>query len=494
MKRYTGSKNNLVIIVFSLLFVSLLPGWVSDKVDDQVVAKFGNNQITLGEFKIAYMQLIKQPKVFDSKALRKNFLDELIKGRLLSQEAKRESLDTSELIKYRIDAFRNKCLRNGHFEKVIKPMIHVDEKDVEEAYLFTREERRISHLFSLTKAGADSLYQLLNNGASFDSLASVTFKDTVLANHGGDLGWINWDQLEYDMGMTVFRMNVNEISEPIKSIFGYHIIKVTGIKKKPLISGNEYELQRKKAKYLLETKIGEKLAFEYIDKMRESAKILIYPDIVKLAILKLSGIFTRKPSHADQMYEIQLKDEEIKSVETSLWNEHNKVIAIINDKNLTVGEFIGYLSFVPYEVIYNGIKPAMDYIFRDYLVTEEAKQMGLEQDKNVLQKTKVYTDNLLQFEMRKKLVQGVEVKDNEVKQYYEKHKSKYKGATYEQMHDNLYKLVTDEKKRNVVSEYVNKLSKNMKITKNVNLIQKYFDAILNNRNPGQNSSGMSKTE
>lgn len=489
MKNFTIEKKRIIVFITSLLFISFLPAWISDKIEDQVVAKFGDNQITLEEYKIAYYQLLKQPKVFDSKDLRKNFLDELIKSKLLSQEAKKENMDKNELIEYRIDAFRNKCLRSEHFEKVIKPMIHVEEKDVEEAYLFTQEERRISHLFSTDKSTIDSLYQLLKNGASFDSLAAVVFKDTALANHGGDLGWVNWDQLEYNLAMPAFRLKVNEFSNPVKSIYGYHILKVTGFRKKPLISSYEYEMHRRKAKYLLEYKLGDKYAFDYIEKMRKNAKILIYPDVISLIEQKLSGIFKRKPAQEDQMFEIQLKDEEIKSIETNLWNDHSKVAAIINDKNLTVGEFIGYLSFVPYQVIYNGIKPTLDYIFRDYLITEEAKQMSLDKDENVLLKLKVYSDNLLQLELRKKLVSDVEVKDNEVRRYYEKHKSNYKGATFTQMQDYLYKFLKKEKQRNVVSQYVKRLSKGLKITKNIDVIQKYFDAVLNNKDPNRDFSG-----
>ena len=489
MMNFTFKKNKLIVLITSLLFIGFLTAWIPDKVEDKVVAKFGDNQITLKEYKIAYLQLLKQPKVFDSKELRKNFLDELIKSKLLTEEAKKEGLDKDELIVYRIDAFRNKCMRSEHFEKVIKPMIHIDEKDIEEAYLFTQEERRISHLFSTDKSTIDSIYQLLKNGASFDSLASVVFQDSVLANNGGDLGWVNWDQMEYNLAMPAYRLKINEFSEPVKSIFGYHILKVTGYKKKPLISRSEYELHRRKAKYLLENKIGEKLAFDYIDKMRKEAKILIYPDAVSLIEQKLTGILKRKPSQTDQMFEIQLKDDEIKSIEKNLWDEHNKIVAIVNDKNLTMEEFIGYLSFVPYQVIYSGIKSILDYIFRDYLITEEAKQMGLENDENVLLKLKVYTDNLLQLELRKKLVQSVDVRENEVKNFYEKHKSKYNGATFGQMRDYLYKFVKEEKQRNVVSQYVKKLSKGIKITTNVNLIQRYFNALLNNKNPDQEFSG-----
>jgi|WetSurMetagenome_2_1015567.scaffolds.fasta_scaffold68507_2 parvulin-like peptidyl-prolyl isomerase len=478
MENYIKRNMNLNHLFLGVILITFLPGWIADKKNDPVVAKIGDDQITLAEFNIAYMHLIKQPKVFDSKKLRENFLDELIQGRILSREAKRLNFDKNEFLEYKIEAYRNKCLREEHFQKVIKPQIHVDEKDVEEAYLFTQEERRISHLFFQNKSAADSVYLKLQNGASFDSLAKVVFKDTALASHGGELGWVNWDQLEYDMAMAAYSMKVDSFSAPIRSIYGYHILKVTGFKKKPMITHREYELHKRKAKYMLEFKIGDKLAFEYIDKMIKSAKIMIYPDVVHMLDEKLSEKFKRKPTQFDQTYELQLNDEEVKMLETNLWDERNKTIAIIDGKNLSVGDFIGYLSYVPYQVIYSGVKSMLDYIIRDYLITEEAKKMDLMKEKNVILKTRVYSENLLQLELRKKLVSEVNLNDSDLQNYYESHKEKYKSSSFEQVKDLIKETIKEERKREVIPDLINQLSKKIKISKDYNIIHRYYDAIL----------------
>jgi len=462
-----------------IIFACVLSGWILLPKDDSIVAKFGKNQITMSEFKIAYLQLIKSPNVFDSKELRENFLDQLIQWRLLSDEAKKLGFDKNELLQYKINSFRDKCLRDAHFEKVIKPKIQVAEKDVEEAYLYTQEERKISHLFSPRKSMADSLYTMLKKGASFDSLAKICFSDTALSNHGGDLGWINWDQLEYDLAMAAFRQPANEFSPPIRSSYGYHIIKVTDFKKHPMITRQEYELHRRKVKYLLDYKIGDKLAYEYIDKMLKKDNIKIYPGIVSIIEQKLADKFKRKPGQYDQMLEVQLKDDEIKTIETNLWDERKTVLAVINGKNLTIGDFIGYLNFVPYKIFSSGMRATLDCVFRDYLITQEAKKMNLNKSEKVKLRTEVFTQNLLQVEFRKILVQGVTVSEDEVKLYYDEHKSKYKDESFELAHDYIKDFVLNEKRRSVVPDYIKKLEGNIKIEKNLDVIHKYYDAIIN---------------
>lgn len=195
------NKIKLILIVVSFSSIAF-----SFSTDDQVVAKFGKYRITLDEYKIAYLNVIKNPKVFDSKKLREEFLDEMIINRLLADEARQRKYDEAELFKYKTESYRNKCLRDSHFEKVIKPRVNVSEKDVEEAYLFTQEERRVSHLFAETKEKADSLYNLLKAGKNFESLAKEIFKDTSIANKGGDLGWVYWDQMDHDLSMAAFRL------------------------------------------------------------------------------------------------------------------------------------------------------------------------------------------------------------------------------------------------------------------------------------------------
>jgi parvulin-like peptidyl-prolyl isomerase len=481
MEKNTKKNFGPKLFALGIFLICFLSAAYVDNKNDPVVAEIDSDQVTLKEFNIAYMHLIRQPKIFDSKKLRESFLDELIQGKILSQEAKRLNLDKDELIKYKIDAYQNKCLREEHFQKVIKPQIHIEEKDVEEVYLFTQEERRISHLFFLNEASADSAYNRLNNGASFDSLAKIVFKDTLLANHVGDLGWVNWDQLEYDMAMAAFRTKLNAFSAPLRSIYGYHIVKVTGFKKKPMITRQEYEIHKRKAKYLLEFKIGDKLSFEYIDKMMKQAKIMIYPDIVQMLEEKLSEKFKRSPTQFDPTYEVQLNDEEVKMVETNLWDERNKTIAIIDNKNLSVGDFIGYLNYVPYQVIFSGVKNTLDYILRDYLITEEAKKMDLMKERIVMIKSKVYNEDLFQLELRKKLIAGVTVSDNEIQKYYESHKEKYQNLSIQDVKGFIKEAIINDKKQNIIPDLINELSKNMKIVKNYDIIHRYYDSLLNKK-------------
>ena len=77
------------------------------------------------------------------------------------------------------------------------------------------------------KKKADEIYQELRNGADFAKLASEKSDDGTKAN-GGDLGWFGKGQMVKEFEEACFNGKIGVIQKPIKTVFGWHIIKVTG--------------------------------------------------------------------------------------------------------------------------------------------------------------------------------------------------------------------------------------------------------------------------
>lgn len=443
-----------------------------------VVAEFGKHKIRLDEFKIAYLDLIKKPKIFDSKQLREEFLDEMIVNKLLAEEAKKRGFDKNELLSSKVDSYKKKVMREAHFDKNIKSNITIKESEIEEAYQFLQEERKISHLFAESKEKADSIYSLLMSGESWEKLAGQVFKDSVLSKNGGDLGWVYWDQLDHDISMTAFKLKPGEISKPVKSSYGFHILKMTDYKKKPMITRSEYEIHRRKAKAILQYKIGDLLAAEYINKLAKNAKIELYTEVFQFVMEQLKEKFIRKPSQMNPMSEIQLSDEEIKNVKTSLWDERDRVLAKINGADFTIKDLLGYINYVPYEIIYKSTRATINYAFRDYLITKEAEKLRLDKTEFVKSKSELYKNSLLALEYRKEAIKSVSISEIDIKNYYDKNSSSYNGASFETMKDSLNKLALEEKKRNTASSITHSLLSKYRIKKNSGPIHNYYDTIL----------------
>jgi foldase protein PrsA len=448
-----------------------------DSILNPVVAEFGNFSIRFDEYRYTYYEILKQPTVYDSKQLRESILEELIARRLLAAEAEKNNYGMDEELQYRADAYRNKCLRDAHFKYVIKPNVKVTEEDNSKVYRFLQEKRRISHLFFNTKEEADSVYQLIIKGASFKELAKQVFTDSALSASGGDLGWVFWDQLDYDLSMAAFTLPVNQPSEPVKSQFGYHIIMVTDYQKNPLISEYEYQAHKQKAKTLLEYHLSDKYAFEYIGEMMKKADVVVMANVMKAVRDKVQAQVTRKPGKYDSMSEVQLNDEEIKKVNEDLGSRRKEVMAAINGINYTVGDFIGDLAYIPYNITYTDFTAAFNYAVRNFLLAKEAESLGLGQDEEVITKANLFREYFVSAKFRRKLVDDARVTEEEIEKYYDENQEIIKGAPYDAMYPVLEKQLLRDKQMNVSQEYVKILLKDAEVKKRMDIINNYYDAL-----------------
>ena len=98
-------------------------------------------------------------------------------------------------------------------------------------------EFRASHILVSDKSLAESLYERVRKGESFSSLASQ-YSKCPSKSKGGDLGWFKEGAMVREFENQVRRMGVGSISKPVRTQFGYHIIKKTGARGVVLNDGN----------------------------------------------------------------------------------------------------------------------------------------------------------------------------------------------------------------------------------------------------------------
>ncbi|NLJ57789.1 MAG: hypothetical protein GX339_02980 [Tissierellia bacterium] len=86
---------------------------------------------------------------------------------------------------------------------------------------------RASHILVNTEEEALTVSERSNNGEDFADLARELSVDTGSSENGGDLDYFSYAQMVKPFSEAAFSMEIGEISEPVESEFGYHIIKVT---------------------------------------------------------------------------------------------------------------------------------------------------------------------------------------------------------------------------------------------------------------------------
>jgi peptidyl-prolyl cis-trans isomerase C len=444
-----------------------------------IVATVDGEQITLEEFRLAYVEVIKQPTKFDSPEMREAFLDELIHRRILAKKARAYNLDQNERFQLRSKAFYNKCLRDAHFEAVIKPMINIDEELLREVYIYSREQRKIKQLFFKSLSDAQQAYDYLEQGGKFERLARGQFSDSTLQQAAGDLGWVHWDQMEFDMAMAAFGLKqVGSHSKPVRSSFGYHIIKLESFKLSPLITEEEYGSALFETRKIVETRLGEKMAFQYVEKMMQEVKIKVNTQMLQVVGERLQRILDRDPSLVDQMRTIQLTGMEQASIEDLVWEWRNEPLIYIDDQVMTVGEFVSNLAYVPYHALKRSYKTALDFVIRDARLTQEANELELQhRSKKVALRSKIFKDYQLQVAMRRKILSEVTVTRDEIQKRYEQLTEGRNIAEQDwtQHTDVLQEQLLRDKRSTAIAIYLEELKTSFVIEKNMKPIHDFYE-------------------
>jgi peptidyl-prolyl cis-trans isomerase C len=188
---------------------------------------------------------------------------------VLSQAADQQKLGDRDDVKHRIALERNKVLMEALLDDVGKAAVTDDamHKVYDDAVkqMAPEEEVRARHILVATEDEAKDIEAQLKKGADFATLAKEKSKDPGAAE-GGDLGYFTRDQMVPEFADAAFKLDKGQISDPVKTQFGWHIIKVEDKRIKPTPTYDEVKTQ-------LETFVAHKAQADLVQKLRSAANI-----------------------------------------------------------------------------------------------------------------------------------------------------------------------------------------------------------------------------
>jgi parvulin-like peptidyl-prolyl isomerase len=176
---------------------------------------------------------------------------------------------------------RAQILSEKIYENVTR-QVKVTDAQVEEYYAKNKaqysqpESREVRHILVKAKAKADALYQQLQDGGDFAALAKANSEDTGSKDNGGKLT-ISKGQTVAPFDKKAFALKVNEISTPVKTEFGYHIIQALGPVKPAKVTPLK-EVKSAIKQQLLQTEKNEKMT-DWVDGLKKD-----YEDKISYAI------------------------------------------------------------------------------------------------------------------------------------------------------------------------------------------------------------------
>ncbi|GIV34981.1 MAG: peptidyl-prolyl cis-trans isomerase [Chitinophagales bacterium] len=200
---------------------------------DPILFTFGDQAVRLSEFEYVY----KKNNINDENAYTRQSLEEYlqlyINFRLKVKEAEALGMDTLKSIQEELAGYRTQLAKSYMQDR------EVTEQLLQEAYERMKTEVRASHiLFRIEGEGlpSDTLKayrkaldyrKRILNGEDFEKLAREVSADPSAKENGGDIGYFSVLQTVYPFETAAYNTKVGEISLPVRTRFGYHLIKVT---------------------------------------------------------------------------------------------------------------------------------------------------------------------------------------------------------------------------------------------------------------------------
>ena len=222
--------------------------------DAKVVAKAGAIEITAADLDQAMIDMRGDLQRIPEPQRRARALDTLIDIHILAQKAQKDGMDADPTMKRRLALLRARALHNGYFQKNVQPGVTEEQikarYDKEVGSAVREQEVSARHILVKTEEEAKAIIAELAGGADFIELAKTKSTGPSGAN-GGDLGFFGKGRMVPAFEVAAFKLAKGEYTkEPVKTNFGYHIIKVDDKRDQPAPT---LEASRKDLRQLLLT-------------------------------------------------------------------------------------------------------------------------------------------------------------------------------------------------------------------------------------------------
>jgi peptidyl-prolyl cis-trans isomerase C len=353
---------------------------------------------------------------------KRDLLDSMINQNLLIIGAYEKNLENHEDVAKMVEGEKIKFLLDVLFEKEILSKAVPSEADIKEWYARMGEEIKASHIVVDSLATAEDIIKKLKEGGNFEELAVQYSLDPQVKRNQGDLDWFTWGRMVDNFQKAAFQLQPGEISAPVKTEYGYHIIKLVDRRKNESLPS--YDQMKEEIRNLITERRKGALIREYADRIRAKYPVTIEKPTCQFVLNKLEFLYPEnfggRPRPRNDIDPTQLDAA-----------EKELVLGKYEGGKLTLGVYLDNLRRVPpdkrpdFDQYDSLLEVVFQMAFRDMLGVE-ARSMGLENDDKYKSQVKLFKELAMADVLRNDSIPyGVVISDADVQAYYDAHQAEF---------------------------------------------------------------------
>ena len=418
--------SNLILIILIIFAIS---NCEKAKAPESVVALVGNDpihgKISEKDFVYSYELTPALATSLTGLAAKKAHLDQMIDKKLMALEGLKRGLDQDEKVFIPLKWYEEKAVRQQLYREVVQGKVKITDEELREAFVKSETTVRVRHLPAKTREDAMQFREKLLNGGSFYDLAGRAFKDSVLAGNGGDLGYFSFGDMDEAIEQAAFSLKIGQISEPVKSKWAYHIIRVEARKQNAILTENQFARSKYKLGKIIRRRKETGIADKYIKDFMNPWHVRVYGPSILFLLDKAKNETPLQPAEASK-----LRDSEIGKIRHRVEQHLQEVIVEFDGGQWTIGDFLERLKSVhpdarPTMTSRGNLKDVVARMVRDEFLAQEGYRRGLQDSEYVQEEVRHWQEDLLFNRMRKMLLDTVKVSENELNDFYAKNRGKY---------------------------------------------------------------------
>ena len=365
-------------------------------------------------------------KGFDDKKAHLNLMTD---KKLMVLEALKYGLEFDEKVQIQLEGYKDKAVRHELYNEVVRNQVEISNSELRNAFIKSKTRIGVLLLVMKTQEEAFALRNRLVDGANFEDLAAETFAYPLLAENTFDLWYPLWGQIDESIEQVAFSLELGEISNPVKTKWGYAILKVEEIIQHAIITESEFQKRRKGIEKIIRRRKEEKIADKFIKDFMESKKVRVYGPSIVFLVENSKEIL----GEYDSLYPLETPknlDIEIGKYRQQVEYHLNNVIVEFETGRWTMGEFLDKLKKVhpdsrPIMTSKNNLKDVVARMVRDEFLAKEGYRRKLQHNNYVQEEVRRWKEEIIFNKFRNDIIDTVKVTEPELIKYYEDHKSRY---------------------------------------------------------------------
>ena len=256
----------------ALAFAALLAAPVGSSYaqdSDPVVARVNGVDIRQSDIAFAGEEIGGNIPNMPPEQKRAYLINYLVDVAVMSQAAEQQKLADRPEVKHRLAFDRNRLLMESMLQDAGRAALSdaaehaVYDEAIKQAK--SEEEVHARHILVPTEDEAKAILAQLKGGADFATLAKEKSKDPGAAD-GGDLGYFTKEQMVPEFAAVAFKLDKGQLSDPVKTQFGWHIIKVEDKRMKPTPTFEQVKGQ-------IENYVAHRAQAQLVEKLRSAANV-----------------------------------------------------------------------------------------------------------------------------------------------------------------------------------------------------------------------------